>query len=67
MAQDKTQANPKEETKAPIFQEIENMGEKQSIDVLIQASQLAQNSGKLSVRDSVMLAKAIDILKPGIL
>jgi len=49
----------------PVFSEIKNMNEAQSIDVLIQAASLAQSSGKLSVRDSVMLAKAIDVIRPG--
>lgn len=63
MEQDETQT--KSEVKTPVFQEIENMSENQAVEVLIQAANLAQSSGKLSVRDSVMLAKAIDILRPG--
>lgn len=51
----------------PVFNEIENMNQAQAVDVLIQAANLAQSSGRLSVRDSVMLAKAIDIIKPGII
>ena len=51
----------------PVFSEIENMNQAQAVDVLIQAANLAQSSGRLSLRDSVMLAKAIDIIKPGII
>lgn len=51
----------------PVFSEIENMNQAQAVDVLIQAANLAQTSGSLSIRDSVMLAKAIDIIKPGII
>ena len=49
----------------PIFSEIENMNQAQAVDVLIQAANLAQGAGRLTVRDSVMLAKAIDTLRPG--
>lgn len=49
----------------PIFKEIEGMTQSQAIEVLIQAGNLAQSSGRLSVRDSVMFAKAVDLLKPG--
>ena len=54
-----------ENTQQPVFTEIENMNQAQAVDVLIQAANLAQTSGKLSVRDSVMLAKAIDTVRPG--
>lgn len=53
------------EKEQPIFQEIETMTTEQAIEVLIQAANLAQNAGKLSVRDSVMLAKAISLARPG--
>ena len=66
-----TEKTPVQEAKAtdqrPVFREIENMNQAQAVDVLIQAANLAQGSGRLSVRDSVMLAKAIDIIKPGII
>ena len=54
-----------QEKQKPVFQEIENMEQNQAVEVLIQAAQIAQNTGKLSVRDSTMLAKAIDLLRPG--
>ena len=53
------------ETVTPVFEEAENMDETQAINVLIQAATLAQQTGKLSVRDSVLLAKAIDTVRPG--
>ena len=66
-----TEKTPVQDTPAtdqkPVFNEIENMNQAQAVDVLIQAANLAQSSGRLSVRDSVMLAKAIDIIKPGII
>lgn len=66
-----TEKTPVQDAKAtdqrPVFSEIENMNQAQAVDVLIQAANLAQGSGRLSVRDSVMLAKAIDIIKPGII
>lgn len=50
---------------SPVFEEITNIDETSAVNVLIQAAQLAQNSGRLSVRDSVLLAKSIDTLRPG--
>lgn len=50
---------------SPVFEEITNIDEDSAVNVLIQAAQLAQNSGRLSVRDSVLLAKSIDTLRPG--
>jgi len=49
----------------PVFEEADSMDETQAINVLIQAATLAQQTGKLSVRDSVLLAKAIDTVRPG--
>lgn len=66
MSVEKTQVREEADQK-PVFNEIENMNQAQAVDVLIQAANLAQSSGRLSVRDSVMLAKAIDIIKPGII
>lgn len=70
MSTEKTPVQEKETTgpatdQRPVFSEIENMNAAQAIDVLIQAANLAQTSGRLSVRDSVMLAKAIDTVRPG--
>lgn len=55
------------EARLPIFEEIENMTQDQAVNVLVQASQLAQQSGKLNLKDSVLLAKAITVLRPGTL
>jgi len=49
----------------PVFEEIETIDEKAALNVLVQAANLAQSTGRLSVRDSVLLAKAIDKLLPG--
>lgn len=55
------------EARLPIFEEIENMTQDQAVNVLVQAAQLAQQSGKLNLKDSVLLAKAITVLRPGTL
>tara|TARA_B110000902_G_C14068307_1_gene498252 strand:- start:312 stop:530 length:219 start_codon:yes stop_codon:yes gene_type:complete len=49
----------------PVFEEANNIDETSALNVLIQAATLAQQSGRLSVRDSVLLAKAIDTVRPG--
>ena len=68
MSTEKTQIQDAPTTdQRPVFSEIENMNQAQAVDVLIQAANLAQGSGRLSIRDSVMLAKAINIIKPGII
>jgi len=54
-----------QEQASPVFDEIETIDENGAINVLIQAAQLAQGTGRLSVRDSVLLAKAIDTVRPG--
>jgi len=48
-----------------IFEEIEEMTPAGCVNVLIQAANLAVSTGELSLRDSVMIAKAISILRPG--
>lgn len=53
------------ETRMTVFAEAETMSPEQSVNVLIQAAQFAQESGSLSLRDSVLLARAIDVLRPG--
>jgi len=60
-----TQNNTTQEEITPIFEEVEGMNPGAAVEVLIQASQMAQASGALTVRDSVMLAKAISTLRPG--
>ena len=49
----------------PVFEEANNIDETSALNVLIQAATLAQQSGRLSVRDSVLLAKAIETVRPG--
>lgn len=49
----------------PVFEEADGMSQDQAINVLIQAAQVAQQTGRLSVRDSVLLARSIDVLRPG--
>lgn len=57
--------NETEATQRPVFEEINEVTEDQALNVLIQAANLAQASGRLTVRDSVLLARAIDVLRPG--
>lgn len=54
-----------ENTFVPVFEQIEDMTQEQAINVLIQCAGLAQQSGKLNIKDSVLLAKAITLLSPG--
>jgi hypothetical protein len=49
----------------PVFEEVSEITEEQAVNVLIQAANVAQQTGKLTVRDSVILARAIDVLRPG--
>lgn len=56
-----------QEIRTPIFQEVNQINEETAISILIQAAQMAQKSGALGIRDSVLLAKAIDILRPGVI
>lgn len=54
-----------EEIQMPVFQEVEGMTAEQAVNVLVQAAVAAQNAGRLNVRDAVLLAKAIEIVRPG--
>lgn len=49
----------------PIFDEIQEMNPGGAVNVLIQAAQQAQAAGALTLRDSVVVAQAINILRPG--
>jgi len=49
----------------PVFEEIEGMDQNTAVSVIIQAAEMAQKAGALSMRDSVVLAKAISIIVPG--
>jgi len=61
------QAAPQTEApkQKPVFDEIEGMDQVTAISVLIQAAEMAQKAGALSMRDAVVLAKAIDVIVPG--
>ena len=48
-----------------VFAEAEEMTPNQAINILIQVAGLAQETGKLNIRDSVLLAKAIATVRPG--
>lgn len=63
-AETATTGNTQEEI-TPIFEEVQGMSPGSAVNVLIQAAQMAQSTGALSVRDSVMLASAISVLRPG--
>ena len=57
-----------EETKqpqTPVFDEVNEMDTNTALNVLIQVAEMAQKGGILSVRDSVILAKAISVIAPG--
>ena len=59
------QNNATQEAPLPIFEQVDGMTPEQAVNILIQVAGLAQESGKLNIKDSVMLAKAISVLKPG--
>ena len=48
----------------PVFDEIQNMDQNTALSVLIQTAELAQKSGVLTMRDSVICAKAISLFAP---
>jgi len=48
-----------------VFTEAGEMTPEQAINILIQVAGLAQETGKLNIRDSVLLAKAIATVRPG--
>jgi hypothetical protein len=58
-------SGPEVEEITPIFEQIEGMNQGGAVNVLIQAAQMAQSAGALTLRDSVMVAQAISILQPG--
>lgn len=61
----KTDEAPKQVPQTPVFEEIAEMTEEGAVNVVIQAAGMAQTTGQLTVRDSVILAKAISVLRPG--
>jgi hypothetical protein len=50
---------------APVFEEAKNIDADSALNILIQAAMAAQQTGALSVRDSVLLASAISVVRPG--
>lgn len=54
-----------DETMTPIFSEISEITHDGALNILIQAAGQAQAAGALTVRDSVLVAKAIDTVRPG--
>lgn len=60
-----TRPQNQEEDFQPIFEEIQEMNPGGAVNVLIQAAQQAQAAGALTLRDSVVVAQAINILRPG--
>lgn len=62
---DYPESGPEAEQVTPIFEQIEGMTPGGAVNVLIQAAQMAQSSGALTLRDSVMVAQAISVLQPG--
>jgi len=53
------------QSQTPVFDEVDAMDQSTALNVLIQVAEMAQKGGILSVRDSVILAKAISVIAPG--
>lgn len=62
---DQTETQQEQAEFNPIFNEIEGITPEGALNVLVQAAGQAQAAGALTVRDSVMVAKAISVLRPG--
>jgi hypothetical protein len=62
---EQTEAQQEQAEFNPIFSEIEGITEDGALNILVQAAGQAQAAGALTVRDSVMVAKAISVLRPG--
>lgn len=65
---EQTQTRPETEQELdfnPIFEEIKAITPEGALNVLIQAAGQAQAAGALTIRDSVMVASAISVLRPG--
>jgi hypothetical protein len=65
MTETQTQPEVQDEQFNPIFEEIKGITPEGALNVLIQAAGQAQAAGALTVRDSVMVAQAIHVLRPG--
>lgn len=61
---EEAQENPTGATKPMTspFDEVKDMTETQALNILIQAANAAQGAGALSVRDSVFVAAAAELL-----
>jgi len=59
-----TQQEPmhSQEPQISAFEEIKSMDYDKAINVLIQASNLAQQAGALTIRDSILLGAAIELV-----
>lgn len=65
MEQTQTKPELAEQDFNPIFEEIKDITPEGALNVLIQAAGQAQAAGALTIRDSVMVASAISVLRPG--
>lgn len=67
MSQETIQENVAQEAPqvTPVFEEVQNIDADAAVNILIQAAMAAQQTGALSVRDSVLLASAINVVRPG--
>jgi len=60
--EENSQEETKEAEKASAFKDLNLMDHKSAITILIQASYAAQSAGVLTVRDSIMVGAAIEVL-----
>jgi len=65
LTMDQVQENTTVNETPSVFAEANSLTPETAVNVLIQAAQFAQESGSLSLRDSVLLARSIDVLRPG--
>ena len=56
----------KNETKKTVFETAQEMTLPQSVQILSQTANAAQKAGLLSVEDSVLVARAIEIVSQGL-
>lgn len=57
-----SQENHQQTSEISPFDEIRDMDRKKAINILIQAAELAQKSGALTIRDSILLGAAIEFI-----
>lgn len=63
MQEQQTQQKEQKEEYVSPFEEIKGMGEIQAFNILVQAANAAQRAGALSTKDSVLVAKAAEVLQ----